>query len=381
MVVMDDTEHKSVEQLKTDDGPVGDPSTHPGRGVSRRRALMIAAGLIAAAGAGVAVAKTIGQEQELTTPALDAESPTTSPTPESLPAADTGRIGQTGSVAETTSSELAGPALPPRAVSMWINTFERPTVAELPADVRETVNLVIFAMAQSAASGTGILKWEPGYQSYDDIALDIAGLVSAGKPVLLGIGGSNDGGITLVDDDNVRDFCGSIRFFVETFGFTGIDIDLEPSGSSWSQESLVKVVQTLKDEHGQNFLVGLTVALYGEHTARWLSLAKALGDNYDYWSPMLYDYAEAHDERLIPDALKKIQTAVDGGVPSSKQILGFMCNAYYNTSPVAVTAQVWNAALAKYPDLRGAFIWESKLELASNYQWTREVGATLISAG
>jgi hypothetical protein len=96
---------------------------------------------------------------------------------------------------------------------------------------------------------------------------------------------------------------------------------------------------------------------------------------------MLYDYPEAHDERLVPDALKKIQTAVDGGVPSSKQILGFMCNAYYNTSPVAVTAQVWQAAEAKYPDLRGAFIWESKLELASNYQWTREVGAPLISAG
>src|SRR6478735_1804109 len=377
---MDDPERKSVKQLKTDDGPADQPLPLEGRGVSRR-ALLIGAGLIAAAGAGIAIARAVAPEQDSTASSLDPESPPTSSTTALLAEPDTSRTSQSGSAGETSLSELARPALPARAGSMWINTFERPTVAELPADVRETVNLVIFAMAQSAASGTGILKWEPGYQSYDDIALDIAGLVYAGKPVLLGIGGSNDGGITLVDDDNVRDFCGSIRFFVETFGFTGIDIDLEPSGSSWSQESLVKVVQTLKDEHGQNFLVGLTVALYGEHTARWLSLAKALGDNYDYWSPMLYDYAEAHDERLIPDALKKIQTAVDGGVPSSKQILGFMCNAYYNTSPVAVTAQVWNAALAKYPDLRGAFIWESKLELASNYQWTREVGATLISAG
>jgi hypothetical protein len=378
---MDDRDHQPVERLKTDDGTVGHPTSHGGRGVSRRRALVIAASLIGVGGAGIAVARTIAPEQESTTSVPAPEPPSIPSIDGSLPGPDTGAIGQTGPVEESTSPGFAGPALPPRAVSMWINTFERPTVAELPTDVRDTVNLVIFAMAQSAESGTGILKWEPGFQSYDDIALDISRLTAADKPVLLGIGGSNDGGITLVSDKNVNEFCGSIRFFVETFGFTGIDIDLEPSGSSWSQEALVKAVRTLKDEFGQGFLVGLTVALYGEHTARWLSLANELGNDYDYWSPMLYDYPEAHDERLVPDALKKIQIAVDGGVPSSKQILGFMCNAYYNTSPVEVTAQVWDAALAKYPDLRGAFIWESKLELASNYQWTREVGATLISAG
>ena len=380
MVAMDDPERKSVKQLKTDDGPADQPLPLEGRGVSRR-ALLIGAGLIAAAGAGIAIARAVAPEQDSTASSLDPESPPTSSTTALLAEPDTSRTSQSGSAGETSLSELARPALPARAVSMWINTFERPTVAELPADVLETVNLVIFAMAQSAESGTGILKWEPGFQSYDDIAKDISRLTSATKPVLLGIGGSNDGGITLVSDKNVDEFCGSIRFFVETFGFTGIDIDLEPSGSSWSQEALVKTVRTLKDEYGANFLVGLTVALYAEHTARWLSLANELGDAYDYWSPMLYDYPEAHDERLVPDALKKIQTAVDGGVPSSKQILGFMCNAYYNTSPVAVTAQVWQAAEAKYPDLRGAFIWESKLELASNYQWTREVGAPLISAG
>lgn len=262
---------------------------------------------------------------------------------------------------------------------MWINTFELPTVHDLPPDVVDTVNTVIFAMAQSAEAGTGTLRWEPGYQSYVDIAADISGLVGKGKPVLLGIGGASDGGITLTDGQHVQQFCDSIRFFVQTFGFTGIDIDLEPSGSSWSEESVVAVVRTLKSEFGADFLVGLTVALYGDHTARWLALARSMGDDYDYWSPMLYDYPEAHDERLVPDALKKIQIALDGGVPTSKQILGFMCNAYYNTSPVSITASVWNAAIAKHADLRGAFIWESKLELASGYEWTREVGAKLIA--
>jgi hypothetical protein len=189
---MDDPERKSVKQLKTDDGPADQPLPLEGRGVSRR-ALLIGAGLIAAAGAGIAIARAVAPEQDSTASSLDPESPATSSTTASLAEPDTSRTSQSGSAGEKSLSELARPALPARAVSMWINTFERPTVAELPADVRETVNLVIFAMAQSAASGTGILKWEPGYQSYDDIAKDISRLTAADKPVLLGIGGSNDG--------------------------------------------------------------------------------------------------------------------------------------------------------------------------------------------
>ena len=61
--VMDDRDHQPVERLKTDDGTIGHPTSHGGRGVSRRRALVIAASLIGVGGAGIAVARTIAPER------------------------------------------------------------------------------------------------------------------------------------------------------------------------------------------------------------------------------------------------------------------------------------------------------------------------------
>ena len=262
---------------------------------------------------------------------------------------------------------------------MWINTFEEPPVSGMPPDVLETLNLVVFAIAHSAEGGSGRLSWQPRLESSDQVIAAIAGLVDDGKPVLLGIGGSDDGGITVTNEQQVDEFCDSVRDLVQTYGFTGIDIDLEPSGSSWEQSALVTAVRTLKQEYGSQFIIGLTVGLYGEYTARWIALAQELGDDLDYWSPMLYDYEEAHDERLVADALKKTQAAVEGGIPASKHILGFMCNSYYNTSPVPVTAAVWQAVRAQHPDVRGAFIWESSLEFEHDYEWTRQVGARIAS--
>jgi hypothetical protein len=176
------------------------------------------------------------------------------------------------------------------------------------------------------------------------------------------------------DDQQVADFIASVQDMVRTYGFTGIDIDLEPSGSSWTEAAVVAAVSQLKQDFGASFLVGLTVGLYDEVQDMWFSLARALGDNLDYWAPMLYDFPEAHDERLVPVALSKVKAAVAAGVPASKQVLGFMCNDYYNTSPVGVTADAWRAAKRAHPNLRGAFIWESKLEALHGYPWTRTVG-------
>lgn len=258
-----------------------------------------------------------------------------------------------------------------------MNTFEHPTVRELPADVSQYTTQLVFAIAQSAQAGTGLLRWGPTVQAPQEVVDDIAVYVRGGKPVLLGIGGSDDGGITLTNGQQVEEFCTSVQSLVEKYGFTGIDLDLEPSGGAWNEASVYAVTTKLKALYGNNFLIGLTVGLYAEFTARWISLAKVLGSSFDYWSPMLYDFPAAHDDRLTPVAMDTVAVAVSGGVPAGKQVLGFMCNAYYNTSPVDVTERVVQSVTKKYPGIRGAYIWESKLELAAKYEWTRNVGKTL----
>ena len=325
--------------------------------MTRRAALISATGLLAVVAAGAAATRLLVDDDEPRGNGAVTRQPTRRASP-------------------TTRRPSAKPLppLPARVVSMWVNAFESPTIREIPQDVLRQVTVMVLAMAQSGQSGTGILKWTHPLQSTGEMRADIADVVSQRVPVLLGIGGSDDGGITVRDDQQVADFVGSVHAMVETYGFTGVDIDLEPSGSSWTEEAVVAAVRQLKQDFGRRFLIGLTVGLYGEHEKSWFSLARALGDDLDYFAPMLYDFEEAHDERLIPVTLDKVRKSVEAGVPAGKQVLGFMCNAYYNTSPVEVTADAWRRAKKVHPDLRGAFIWESKLEAQNGYPWTRTVG-------
>ncbi|HEY5879950.1 MAG TPA: glycosyl hydrolase family 18 protein [Nakamurella sp.] len=278
---------------------------------------------------------------------------------------------------ETFAAPEPRPPLPDRVVAMWMYDWRDPSIGDLPPDVLDTVNVLVVAIAQARTPGTGRLRWSPYRDEPDRMRAQIAAMVERGKPVLLGVGGSNDGGITVTDDIQVTEFCDSVRGFVADYGFTGIDLDLEPSGSRWTQPALAEVVRRLKVEHGPDFLIGLTVALYDDHTERWLTLAGELGEDCDFFAHMLYDYVEATDERLDHDARRKVRIAVDGGVPASRQVLGFMCNAPTHSSPVALTGRVWASALVEFPDLRGAFIWESSIEHSADYPWTRTIGVTV----
>jgi chitinase len=165
---------------------------------------------------------------------------------------------------------------------------------------------------------------------------------------------------------------------VTNYGVNGLDIDLEPSGSTWNQTSIVSLVGQLKTTYGPDFIVGITPGLYAPHTTTWLALANALGSNYDYFAPMLYDFPESRDSQLTAVTLDKCNTMVSGGIPQNKIILGFMCRypsgSTYNASTPQVTLDAYNAAIASYPNIRGAFIWEQYIEGQSSWQWSRLTG-------
>lgn len=353
------------DRLVTNAGPTPIPdggSVLSGHGVAREW-------LIANAKVGATVTLPTGFASTTPTTPVTTTPPPTTPAPTTPPPTTP---APTSPAPTIPSGTLIG--LPENVSAMWVNMWEGPALGLIPSNVLGTNNVYIAAMAQSAGAGTGNLRWSHPLQTVASMKADIAAYRAKGNNVLLGIGGASDGGITVNSTTTTNQFVTSISSLVGTYGFTGIDIDLEPSGSAWSQASLVSAVSQLKAKYGAKFVVGLTVGMYGEHTARWLALAKALGNNYDYWAPMLYDFPEAHDSRLTPVALDKVRQAVAGGVPASKQILGFMCNAYYNTSTVPVTVDAYNAVRKEFPTIRGAFIWESSIEAAHNYNWSLTLG-------
>lgn len=294
----------------------------------------------------------------------------------------------TGTVVDPTPTpppvSTPGSGLAPKVVSVWHHRWSGPNLRDYPSDVKSLVNSVSCGLAQSAGSGTGSLTYSPANgQSVADHATDIRAFVAAGKTVLLGFGGSSDGGITITSDATADQAYNSIVSLVNTYGFNGIDIDLEPSGSNWTQSALLRLCQKLKTQFGTGFVVGCTVGLYDVWTARWTQFMVAAGANADFLAPMLYDFPEAGDSRLSAVAVQKCDAMAAAGVPQSKMILGFMMRpnaGYTNATPtVQLCTDAWNAVKAKYPNVRGGFVWEDLISVARNWDWVRGTGAAIAA--
>lgn len=260
---------------------------------------------------------------------------------------------------------------------MWHHRWEGPNLRVWPADVKRTVNLVVLGLAQSAAAGTGFIEYSPSNgQSVADAAADVRSFKTRGVSTLMGIGGAGTS-VSLTNSTQANQMFASIQAIVSTYGISGVDVDIEPSGSGWNETALKQLCSQLKATYGTGFIIGLTPGLYGSYTDKWLSAARRLGNDYDYMAPMLYDFPEAGDSRLNGVALSKVAAMLAGGVPLNKQILGFMLRpdpSYVNSSPAPVTLAAWNAVKAQYPGIRGALIWEDKIESGHDWAATRSLG-------
>lgn len=267
-----------------------------------------------------------------------------------------------------------GGALPADVASIWHHGWSGPqpwTGYPSGAKTGTTAhNLIVLGLAQSGGSGTGNLSYYNRFGA--GLATSIATAKAAGVNVVMGFGGSSDGGITITNNTQADQAYNSIVGFVNSYGITGVDCDMEPSGSSWTESALVRLATRLKTTYGASFIFGLTPGLYGEHTAKWLSAARALGSNYDYMAPMLYDFPEANLSNYPSVCINKCDVMAGGGVPASKMILGFMLKPPAETYPnstdsVAKLNNAWNACKAKYPSLRGYFLWEDKIAQARGW--------------
>jgi chitinase len=243
-----------------------------------------------------------------------------------------------------------------------------------PADVKAHVTHVVLGLAQQVTAGQGYMQFSMEGQSKADTAADCREYRSRGCNVVMGFGGGG-GQIAIQNETNVTQAMSSITGFVNDYGINGIDLDMEPSGSSWNQASIVSLFTQCKAKWGQNFICGITPGLYGSYTQQWFNLVAALGANrYDYFAPMEYDYPEAQDARLLPIWAYKIQWMIDAGIPANKIIMGVMMQPFAGYSATISTQTILNAynqELAKRPTLRGFFIWESKISLARNWDMVR----------
>lgn len=257
------------------------------------------------------------------------------------------------------------------ALAVWHFGWE-PTapVPSWPADILEAVDVVHAVMAQSAGKGTGKLTTPPGLPKSV-----IADLRKAGKAVHVGVGGSNDGGIAINTPAQAGEARSSLLSMRDAFGYSGVTLDLEPSGSKWSAGAVVDLCRALD---GDGLTVEICSALYAPWTERWGAVCRELGPALTRWSVMAYDYPEAGDSRHTAMTLGKVGMML-GYVPASKVAVAFMPRptpTYLNASPAPVLLAAAAAVRAAHREV-GFAIWEDRIDRAQGWQSLRGLASLL----
>lgn len=156
-------------------------------------------------------------------------------------------------------------------------------------DIPEAYNVVAVAFMK----GEGIPTFKPYNLSDAEFRRQVGVLNRQGRAVLLSLGGA-DAHIALKtgDEDKLKD---EIIRLVETYGFDGLDIDLEQAaiGAANNKTVLPIALKKVKDYYaaqGKNFIISMAPEFpYLRTAGSYLDYISALEGYYDFIAPQYYN--------------------------------------------------------------------------------------------
>ena len=194
---------------------------------------------------------------------------------------------------------------PKRLVGYWHNWYGSAGTMLL-TKIPEEYKQVNIAFALPDAADEAIMTFTPDPSIYPeevDFINDIKTLQSAGRDVLISIGGGT-GSFDLDNENDINLFVNSLSQIIEKYGFNGVDIDLEGQ-SLFIQDgdfdfrnpqtktiaNFIKAIKELYEKFGDEFILTLApetafvqgaYARYGGVWGAYLPLIHALRDKLEY---------------------------------------------------------------------------------------------------
>ncbi|MEV0095986.1 glycosyl hydrolase family 18 protein [Streptomyces sp. NPDC050738] len=317
------------------------------------------------------------------TPTTSASTPST-PTPTPTP---------------TPSSTVTPPAgsVPKHAVTGYWQNFNNGATVQKISDVPSAYDIlaVSFADATTTPGAVSFTLDSAGLGGYtvDQFKADIKAKQAAGKSVVISIGGQN-GTISVSDSASATNFANSVYSLMQTYGFNGVDIDLENGLNSTYMSQALK---SLASKAGSGFVLTMapqTIDMQST-SGEYFKTALAVKDiltvvNMQYYNSgsMLGCDGKVYSQGSVDflTALACIQ--LEGGLAPSQVGIGVPASTSGAGSGY-VSPSVVNAALdclAKgtscgsfkpsktYPGLRGAMTWSTNWDASSGNAWSNAVG-------
>jgi chitinase len=311
-------------------------------------------------------------------------------------------VGGTASAAGPPQQAAAGDLAKHVLTGYWQN-FDNGAKALRLADVPQSYDIVAVAFAD--ATGTpGAVKFtlDPGLSSalggYTDAQFraDIKTLQSRGQKVIISVGGQN-GTISVSDTASATNFAESVKQLISTYGFDGVDIDLE---NGVNATYLAQALRSIHDGGGSIItLAPQTIDMQSPQGA-YFQLALNIKDiltvvNMQYYNSgtMLGCDGKVYSQSTVDflTALACIQ--LEGGLSPDQVALGLPASGsaagggYQDPANVGAAlnclAKGTNCGTFKpsatYPAIRGAMTWSINWDASAGYAFANTVGGALAN--
>ncbi|MGI5377887.1 chitinase [Streptomyces sp. CA-251387] len=309
-----------------------------------------------------------------------------------------GESPKSAAVTGTTNTPTGpGPALPKHAVTGYWQNFNNGATVQKLADVQSQYDIIAVAFAD-ATSTPGAVTFaldSAGLGGYtvDQFKADIRAKQAAGKKVVISVGGER-GTVAVNDAASATNFANSVYSLMQTYGFDGVDIDLE---NGLNATYMTQALRSLSAKAGSSLIITMapqtidmqsTSNSYFQTALNIKDILTVVNMQYYNSGSMLGCDGKVYSQGSVDflTALACIQ--LEGGLAPSQVGLGLPASTRGAGSGY-VSPTVVNNALdcltrgtgcgsfkpsRTYPDLRGAMTWSTNWDATAGNAWSNAVG-------
>ncbi|MCQ4206124.1 chitinase [Streptomyces longispororuber] len=289
-----------------------------------------------------------------------------------------------------------GGTVPKHALTGYWQNFNNGATVQKLRDVPAQYDIIAVSFADATTTpGQITFNLDPavGYASAADFKADIAAKHTAGKSVILSVGGEK-GSISVNSDASATAFANSAYALMQEYGFDGVDIDLE---NGLNSTYMTKALRALAAKAGSKLVLTMapqTIDMQstsGEYFKTALNVKDILTVvNMQYYNSgsMLGCDGKVYSQGSVDflTALACIQ--LEGGLDPSQVGIGVPASTRGAGSGYVDPSVVNNAldCLARgtgcgsfkpaktYPGLRGAMTWSTNWDATAGNAWSNAVG-------
>ncbi|MFH9978394.1 chitinase [Streptomyces sp. NPDC017179] len=310
-----------------------------------------------------------------------------------------GESARSATVTGTTASTGGGGGgtLAKHAVTGYWQNFNNGATVQRISDVPSQYDIIAVAFADATAT-RGAVSFtldSAGLNGYtvDQFKADIKAKQAVGKKVVISVGGET-GTVSVSDSASATNFANSVYSLMQTYGFDGVDIDLE---NGLNATYMTQALRALSGKAGPSLILTMapqtidmqsTSAGYFQTALNVKDILTVVNTQYYNSGSMLGCDGKVYSQGSVDflTALACIQ--LESGLAPSQVGLGVPASTRGAGSGYVSPTVVNNAldCLAKgtncgsfkpsktYPALRGAMTWSTNWDATAGNAWSNTVG-------